>query len=136
MVIYIKYQKICICATSSYSSLHCGEISSSTKNSNLFTTHPRPCPNIAGGLAVKMVIPSQAGLHKSATLFFWALVEQNSCRTSAQNNCVADLSRPACEGITILTASPLAMLGQGRGCVVNKLEFFVLLEMSPQCKEL
>src|SRR5467141_4759147 len=52
-----------------------------------------PCPNIARGLAVKMVIPSQAGLDKSATLFFWALVEQNSCRTSAQNNCVA----PQCQ---------------------------------------
>src|SRR5882672_587463 len=35
-----------------------------------------------------MVIPSQVGLDKSATLFFWVLVEQNSCRTSAQNNCV------------------------------------------------
>src|SRR5882672_9105126 len=121
MVIYIKYQKICICATSGYSSLHCGDISSSPKNSNLLTTHPRPCPNIAGGLAVKMVIPSQAGLDKSATQLFWALVEQNSCRTSAQNNCVADLSRPACEGITTLTVDPPAMLVQGRGCVLNKL---------------
>src|SRR5882672_4019884 len=136
MVIYIKYQKICICATSGYSSLHCGDISSSTKNSNLFRTHPRPCPNIAGGLAVKMVIPSQAGLDKSATQLFWALVRQLFCSTSAQKKSVVDLSRPACEGITILTASPPAMLGKGCGCVVNKLEFFVLLEMSPQCKEL
>src|SRR5882672_984264 len=78
---------------SSYSSFHCGDISSSTKNSNLFTTHLHPCPNIARGLAVKMVIPSQVGLDKSATLFFWVLVEQNSCRTSAQNNCVA----PQCQ---------------------------------------
>jgi len=38
-------------------SLHCGDISSSTKNSNLFTTHLRPCPNIAGGWLLKMVIP-------------------------------------------------------------------------------
>jgi len=70
MVIKIKYQKICICATSGYSSFHCGDISSSTQNSNLFTTHLRPCPSIAGGLAVKMMIPSQAGLDKSATLSF------------------------------------------------------------------
>src|SRR5882672_9278115 len=136
MVIYIKYQKICICATSGYSSLHCGDISSSPKKSNLFTTHPRPCPNIAGGLAVKMVIPSQVGLDKSATQLFWVLVWQLFCSTSAPKKSVADLSRPTCEGITILTASPPEMLGQGRGCVVNKLEFFVLLEMSPQWKEL
>src|SRR5882672_297930 len=116
--------------------LYCGDISSSPKNSNLFTTHLRPCPNISRGLAVKMVIPSQAGLDKSATHLFWALVRQLFCSTSSQKKSVADLSRPACEGITILTASPPAMLGQGRGCVVNKLEFFVLLEMSPQCKEL
>src|SRR5882672_9610279 len=136
MVIKIKYQKICICPTSGYSSLHCRDISSSPKNSNLFTTHPRPCPNIAGGLAVKMVIPSHAGLKKSATHLFWALVRPLFCSTSAQKKSVADLSRPACEGITILTASPPAMLGQGHGCVVNKLEFFGLLEMSRQCKEL
>src|SRR5882672_6817813 len=107
MVIYIKYQKIRICATSGYSSLHCGDISSSTKNSNLFTTHLRPCPNIAGGLAVKMVIPSQAGLDKSATFFFWPLAGHLFFKTSQKKKGGAFLQGPACEGITILTASPL-----------------------------
>src|SRR5882672_8183870 len=74
--------------------------------------------------------------HWGATQLFWALVWQLFCSTSAKKKSVADLSRPACEGITILTASPLAMLGQGCGCVVNKLAFFVLLKMSPQWKEI
>src|SRR5882672_4371942 len=117
MVIKIKYQKICICATSSYSSLHCGDISSSPKNSNLFTTHPRPCPNISGGLAVKMVIPSQVGLDKSATLFFWAPVEQNSCRTSTQNDCVAPQCRHQAVNNLQHSLGCGIPLGQGRSVV-------------------
>src|SRR5882672_1602792 len=74
--------------------------------------------------------------HWGATQLFWALVQQLFCSTSTQKKSVADLSRPACGGITMATASPPAMLGQGCGCAVHKLEFFVLLEMSPQCKEL
>src|SRR5467141_1560525 len=35
-------------------------------------------PTLPRGLAVEMVIPSQVGLEKSATQFFWELVEQNS----------------------------------------------------------
>ena len=66
----IKYQKIPICTMSSYSCLHCGDIFSSTKNTNLSTTHPHPCPNIAGGMAVEMVIPLQVGLEKLPTQFF------------------------------------------------------------------
>src|SRR5467141_410833 len=79
-----------------------------------------PCPNIARGLAVKMVIPSQAGLDKSATLFFWALVEQNSCRTSAQNNCVA----PQCQHQAVNNLQHSLgcgiPLGQGHGVVYLK----------------
>src|SRR5882672_7361447 len=72
---------------SGYSSFHCGDIFSRTKNTNLFTTHLCPCPNIAGGMAVEMVIPLQAGLENLPTQFFWVLVEQNSCQTSAHTQC-------------------------------------------------
>src|SRR5882672_10754730 len=95
-----------------------------------------PCPKGIPHLRLCCRLFTAWCWHWGATQFFWALVRQLFCSTSTQKKSVADFSRPACEGITILTASPPAMLGQGRRCVVNKLEFFVLLEMSPQCKEL
>jgi len=64
-----------------------------------------------------MVIPSQAGLDKSATLFFWALVEQNSCRTSAQNNCVAPQCRHQAVNNLQHSLGCGIPLGQGRSVV-------------------
>src|SRR5882672_1942422 len=88
--------------------------------------HPRPCCRFFTTWC----------WHWGATQCLWVLVRQLFCSTSAQKNCVGNLSRPTCKGITISTASPPAMLGQGCRCVVNKLYFFVLLEMSPQWKEI
>src|SRR5882672_6371093 len=120
MVRKIKYQKIPICAMSGYSSLNCGDIFSSTKNTNLFTTQPCPCPNIAGGMAVEMVIPLQAGLEKLPTQFFWVLVEQNSCRTSAKNNCVAPQCRHQAVNILQHSLRCGIPLGKGRSVVYLK----------------
>src|SRR5882672_802810 len=86
-------------------------------------TTPCPCPKGIPHLRLCCRLFTAWCQHWGATQLFWALVRQLFCSTSAQKKSVADLSRPACEGITILTASPPAMLGQGRGCVVNKLEF-------------
>src|SRR5467141_4535304 len=99
-------------------------------------TTPCPCPKGIPHLRLCCRLFTAWCWHWGATQIFWALVRQLFCSTSTQKKSVADLSRPVCKGITIATASPLAMLGQGCGCVVNKLEFFGLLEMSPQCKEL
>ena len=68
---------------SGYSSFHC-DIFSSAWKANLPTTHSYNGPNIAGGLAVEMVIPLEVGLDKSATQCLWVLVEQMSFWTSSQ----------------------------------------------------
>src|SRR5882672_9982155 len=101
---------------SSYSSLNFCDIFSSTKNTNLFTTQLHPCPNIARGMAVEMVIPLQAGLEILPTQCFWVLVEQNSCWTSSRKHCVA----PQCRHQVVKNLQHGLRCGipMGQGCSV------------------